>query len=643
MKITNFLKPFNCLEVPTFVRNNFKEFFINSDKVMILLSLIQWFIATFITSVMYDTYVYGFVSGGILSISLIVTFKYFKGTRTMRAFVAISMMLFSLIFIQQYLGRIEMHFHIFIAMAILTLYKDTLPIIIAAATTIIHHLLFNYLQYYEISVFDMPIMIFNYGCGMDIVILHAIFVIAEMLVLTYMIQLQVEHSIELHKTEREVVELNQKLHYTSMHDTLTGVANRQYLYDHIELIAANANRHKNKFALLFLDLDKFKNINDTLGHDIGDGLLKAIAIRLQNILRSNDILARVGGDEFIIVLSDIENEETVLECINKILDIFKKEIVVNSNILRSSTSIGCAIYPDDSTNINELMKYADMAMYSAKANGRNTFEFFTKFLNENLHNFINMLEDMDRALMENEFKLYYQAKVDVKSGKIIGAEALIRWEHYEKGLIFPDKFINLAESSGFIIKLGKFIINESALFIKKLNTIGYEDINISINISSLQAKDLELYYDLKNAIDTYAIDTKQLSVEITESVMMENKTSASELLNKIRELGIKIYLDDFGTGYSSLQYLQTFPIDVIKIDKSFVDEITLNIDKNIVLLDTILLMGQTLGIKVIAEGVEESHQLQYLKNKNCDFYQGYLKSKALPEDKFIKLLKKDLY
>ena len=642
MRIINFLKPFNCLEVPNFARNNFKEYFINSDKVMILLFLMQWFIATFITSVMYDTYLYGFFSGGILFISLLVAFRYFKGTRTMRALVAISMMLFSLIFIQQHLGRIEMHFHVFIAMAILTLYKDTLPIIIAAATTILHHLVFNYLQYYEISAFDMPIMVFNYGCGIDIVILHAIFVVVEMLILTYMIQLQVEHSIELHKTEKEVVELNEKLHYSSMHDSLTGLANRQYLYNHIELITANANRYIDNFALLFLDLDKFKNINDTLGHDIGDGLLKAIAIRLKNILRENDIIARIGGDEFIIVLSDIENEKSILECINKILDIFKKEIVINGNILKSSTSIGCSIYPNDSTDINELMKYADMAMYSAKENGRNTFEFFTKSLNENLHNFINMIEDMDRALNENEFKLYYQAKVDVKTEKIMGAEALIRWEHHEKGIIFPDKFIGLAESSGFIIKLGKFILNESAAFISKLNSMGYKDTNISINISSLQAKDLELYYDLVQIIETYSIDTKQLSVEITESVMMENKTSASELLNKIKELGINIYLDDFGTGYSSLQYLQTFPIDIIKIDKSFVDKITSTIDKNIVLLNTILLMGQTLGIKVIAEGVEDNQQLKYLKEKNCDFYQGYLKSKPLPEDEFIKLLQKDL-
>lgn len=642
MKIVNFLKPFNCLEVPNFARNNFKQFFINSDKVMILLSAIQWFIATFITSIMYDTYLYGFISGGIITISLIIAFRYFRGTRTMRAFVAVSMMLFSLIFIQQHLGRIEMHFHVFIAMAILTLYKDTLPIIVAAVTTSFHHLVFNYLQYYEVSVFDMPVMIFNYGCGIDIVILHSIFVAIEMLVLTYMIQLQVEHSIELHKTEKEVVELNEKLHYSSMHDSLTGLANRQFLYDNLQLITANTNIHENKFALLFLDLDKFKNINDTLGHDVGDGLLKAIAQRLKNILRENDIISRIGGDEFIIILSDIESEEEILQHINNILDVFKQKIVVNGHVLKSSTSIGCAIYPDDSTDVNELMKYADMAMYSAKENGRNTFEFFTKSLNENLHNFVNMLEDMSRALKEREFKLYYQAKVDVKTGKIMGAEALIRWEHNEKGLIFPDKFIALAESSGFIIKLGKFIITESVIFINKLNSMGYKDINISINISSIQAKDLELYYDLKQIMDIYSINPKQLSVEITESVMMENKTSASELLNKIKELGINIYLDDFGTGYSSLQYLQTFPIDIIKIDKSFIDKITPGDKKNIILLNTILLMGQTLGIKVIAEGVEDNSQLQYLKEKNCDFYQGYLKSKPIPEEEFIKLLEENL-
>lgn len=642
MNIFNFLEPFNYDKVPSFSRENFRLYFQNSDKVMIYLSAIQWFVATFLSSLMYDTYLYGFISGGILTISLIIAYKFLAGTQAMRALVGIVMMLFSLIFIQQHLGRIEMHFHIFIAMAILSLYKDTLPILVAALTTIVHHLVFNYLQFYEISLFDMPVMIFNYGCGLDIVAFHAVFVISEMFVLAYMVHLQLEHSIESYKQAKEVVGLSKKLQYSSLHDSLTGLPNRQNLYDNLQLITANANRHKDKFALLFLDLDKFKNINDTLGHDVGDELLKVIAIRLKSVLRENDLVARIGGDEFIIVLSDIKNEQSILECIEKVLGLFKKEIVVKGKILQSSTSIGCAIYPDDSKDINSLMKYADMAMYSAKANGKNSFRFFTKSLDEALHNEINMTKDMQRALSEGEFKLYYQAKVDVNTQKIMGAEALIRWEHKTKGMIFPNTFIPLAESSSLILELGKFVIYEATRFIKKMELLGFGDINISVNVSTLQAKEIGLYYDLQDAVKKNSIQTKNLSIEITESTLAEDAHFVSELLHKIQKLGINIYLDDFGTGYSSLQYLQKFPIDALKIDKCFVDEIKVDNDKNLILLNTILLMGQSLGLKTIAEGVEEEYQLEYLRKKNCDYFQGYLKSKAIPEESFLKLLHKQM-
>lgn len=642
MKILHFLQPFNYKQVPELARNNFRRYFENADKVMIILSMIQWFIATFVTSMMYDTYIYGFVSGGVLTLSLLIAYKYLAGTPSMRALVAIVMMLFSLVYIQQHLGRIEMHFHIFIAMAILSLYKDTLPIIIAATTTIVHHLIFNYLQYYEVSLFEMPVMIFNYGCGLDIVLFHAIFVIAEMFVLAYMVQLQVKHTIELHKTENELVGVNEKLLYSSMYDSLTGLANRQNLYDKLQYITANSNRNKNKFALLFLDLDNFKNINDTLGHHIGDALLKVIATRLKSVLRENDLVARIGGDEFIVILNDIKNEESILEGIEKILGIFKKEIIVKGKILKSSTSIGCALYPDDSKDINELMKYADMAMYSAKDHETNNFKLFTKSLDDDLHNEVNLVKDMHRALDEGEFKLYYQAKVDVNTKKIVGAEALIRWEHKTKGLIFPNTFIPFAEHSTFILDIGKFVLCEGAKFIKRVELLGLDDINISLNISTLQAKDTQLYDHLKHAIETNNIQAKNLSIEITESVMVENSLFASDLLHKVRALGVSIYLDDFGTGYSSLQYLQKFPIDAIKIDKSFVDEIKKDNEKNLILLNTILVMGESLGLKTIAEGVEEQYQLDYLQNKKCDFYQGYLKSKAIPEAAFIELLKKQM-
>jgi EAL domain-containing protein (putative c-di-GMP-specific phosphodiesterase class I) len=260
-------------------------------------------------------------------------------------------------------------------------------------------------------------------------------------------------------------------------------------------------------------------------------------------------------------------------------------------------------------------------------------------LDDDLHNEVNLVKDMHRALDEGEFKLYYQAKVDVNTKKIVGAEALIRWEHKTKGLIFPNTFIPFAEHSTFILDIGKFVLFEGAKFIKRLELLGLDDINISLNISTLQAKDTQLYDHLKHAIETNNIQAKNLSIEITESVMVENSLFASDLLHKVRALGVSIYLDDFGTGYSSLQYLQKFPIDAIKIDKSFVDEIKKDNEKNLILLNTILVMGESLGLKTIAEGVEEQYQLDYLQNKKCDFYQGYLKSKAIPEAAFIELLK----
>jgi diguanylate cyclase (GGDEF)-like protein len=519
-----------------------------------------------------------------------------------------------------------------------SLYKDTVPVFVAALTTILHHLIFNYLQFYDVSLFGMPIMVFNYGCGMDIVLLHGFFVVMEALVLGYIIKLQIEHAVELNRTETEVLSLNAELKHSSLHDDLTGLANRQNLYNRMEMVTANANRHKDKFALLFLDLDRFKNINDTLGHDIGDLLLQAISVRLNDVLRENDLIARIGGDEFVIIITDVQNESSVMECINKILEIFRHDTVIKGHSLKVSASIGVAMYPDDARDIKELMKYADIAMYKAKENGRDNFYFFTQSMNKTLHDEVFLINDMQRALNSGEFKLYYQPKVDTQTNSIVGAEALIRWEHSQKGMIYPDVFIRLAEGAGFIVKLGKWIVDDAVRFIGELSELGYDDLNISINVSSKQVKNFELYHDLRNALDKYSIRGKQLSIEITESVMMEDAQNAAELLQKIKTLGINIYLDDFGTGYSSLSYLNKFPIDTLKIDKSFIDDISKEGDNGMLLLNTILAMGQTLGMDVIAEGVEEEFQLDYLKSKQCKYFQGYLMSRPIAKEEFLRLL-----
>jgi len=624
--------------VPDYAQDNFNEHFIQADKIMVVLMAIQWFIATFVTSISYDTYAYGFIGGGLITLSLLASYHYFKGTQTMRILVGVGMMLFSLIFIQQHLGRIEMHFHVFIALAILSLYNDVVPVLVASATTILHHIIFNYLQQYDISLFGMPVMVFNYGCGFDIVLLHGVFVVAEALVIGYMIKFQIEYAIELNRSENEIIELNKELSFTSLHDSLTGLPNRNNLHSKLNFILANANRYQHKFAVLFLDLDHFKNINDTLGHNIGDALLKSVAAKLESIVRENDVISRIGGDEFVIVITDFDDIGSLERVIIHILEEFHQEWVIKNHFLRLSASIGVAIYPDDSKEINELMKYADIAMYKAKSEGRDKFSFFTNALNYRVHEEVEIGNDMYRALHDEEFVLYYQPKIEIKSGKIVGAEALIRWNHFKKGMIYPDTFIHIAENTGFILKLGGWIIDETARMIGRLERAGYRNIHVSCNVSTRQFQNLNMYSEIEEAIRTNGIDPDHFAIEITESVMMEYLEVTLEVLKKIKKLGIRICMDDFGTGYSSLSYLRQFPIDSLKIDKSFVDDITHDQDNEHILLNTIIAMGKTLNLTVIAEGVEERYQMEYLREKGCGFYQGYYFSKPVPESEFFRLL-----
>jgi len=635
----NLLNLFTIPKVPNFAQENFHAHFIQADKVMLVLLGIQWFIATFITSISYDTYRYGFMSGALITLPLLVAYRYFKGTQVMRTLVAIAMMLFSLVLIQQHLGRIEMHFHIFIAMAILSLYKDTMPVFIAAITTIVHHVVFNILQQFEVSLFGMPVMIFNYGCGMDIVLLHGIFVIVEAFVLGYIIKLQIEYAIELNKTENKISGLNEELSHSSLHDSLTGLPNRVHLHSQLNLIVANASRYQWKFAVLFLDLDHFKNVNDTLGHNVGDILLVNVAKKLQHIVRKNDLISRIGGDEFIIIINEFDDVRSLEMIIMKILEAFRSEWRIKNHLLRLSVSIGVAVYPDDSTEINELMKFADIAMYKAKSEGRDKFSFFTATLNQQIQEEVAIANDMHRAFSENEFVLYYQPKIEISTGKIIGAEALIRWKHFTKGLIPPNSFISVAENSGFILKLGTWIIDETARMIRRLMDAGYNDIHVSCNVSTRQFQNINLYLDIESAIRNNAIDPYLFAIEITESVMMEYIEVTLKSLKEIKRLGVHICMDDFGTGYSSLSYLRQFPIDSLKIDKSFVDDIVEDGDNDHILLNTIIAMGQTLNLNVIAEGVEEKYQMEYLKEKGCRYIQGYYYSKPIPEKDFFALLK----
>jgi len=629
---------FTYPHIPEYALKNFNDHFHKADRVMLVLIAMHWIAASFLFSISYDTYWYGFIGGGLITVLLFSAYRVFKGTQVMRVLAAIGLMLFSLIFIQQHLGRIEMHFHVFIAMAFLSLYKDPVPIFIAAATTIVHHFVFNYLQLYEVSLFGMPVMVFNYGCGLDIVLLHGVFVLAEAAVLGYIVRMQIEYGVELNRTETEIMGLNQELSFTSLHDPLTGLPNRFNLQNQLDLMVANANRYRNRFAILFLDLDHFKNVNDTLGHNVGDELLKTVAKKLKSIVRENDIVSRIGGDEFIIIISDVKDITSLEYVIVNILEAFRQEWIIKNHFLRLSTSIGAAIYPDDSKDVNELMKYADIAMYKAKSEGRDQFSLFTGSLNEQIHEEVEIANDMYRAFSDNEFILHYQPKIEIETGKIIGAEALIRWKHYSKGMIYPNHFIHIAENTGFILNLGTWVLNETAAMIEKLEKSGYTDVHISCNVSTRQFQNLHLYMEIENAIQSRNINPANFAIEITESVMMEYLEVTLEVLKKIKNLGVHICMDDFGTGYSSLSYLKQFPIDSLKIDKKFVDDIVPDGDNEHILINTIIAMGKTLKLFVVAEGVEKEYQMEYLKKRECPIFQGYYFSKPVPEDQFFKLL-----
>lgn len=436
-----------------------------------------------------------------------------------------------------------------------------------------------------------------------------------------------------------VIKTQKELNYLAQHDSLTGIYNRMHLYEQMEYVITASKREENKFALLFLDLDHFKNINDTLGHDVGDSLLKEVVSRIKPNIRDEDLFARLGGDEFVIVFTKISEKHLVI-ILNKIMELLRSAYYIDEHVLRVSSSIGIAIYPDDGSDITSLMKNADIAMYKAKKSGRDNFSFFTDELNSEVQNEMRLEMDMSKALENSEFVLHFQPKVETMDNRIIGAEALIRWNHPQQGLIYPDAFIPLAENNGFIIKLGRWVIEEACRVIAECNSAERTNLHLSINLSTYQIQNGDIAAVIKNALEVNSISAGQLFVEITESVMLKRTEMTIEVLKEIKAMGVNICLDDFGTGYSSLSYLHQFPVDSIKIDRSFVNLIKKDGSKA-ALLDTIIAMGETLDLNIIAEGVEEEYQREYLLEKDCAYYQGFLFSRAIAKEDYLRLITKD--
>ncbi len=417
-------------------------------------------------------------------------------------------------------------------------------------------------------------------------------------------------------------------------DSLSGLANRNSLNEYLERLIADSKRENKEFALLFLDLDHFKTVNDSLGHNIGDELLKNIALMIDEVIRSSDFVARIGGDEFVVVLHKYSSLLELTNIIERIQQQLSKELIIQTNPVHISSSIGIAFFPKDGDNIVSLMQHADIAMYEAKQKGRARYHFFTEELNKRVQETILLDKSMREALVNNEYQLFYQPKIDIKSGDIIGAEALIRWIDPKQGIIAPDLFIPLAEDNGFIIELGEWVVNEAVHQYSLWKMAGLKNFSVAINISTKQLLNIDFAHDFIAILEQNDLSSSDIDIEITEYMFLEQNQNNADILKVLHDNGVKISLDDFGTGYSSLSYLKKFPIDYLKIDKSFMDDYATQ--EGAIFIETIVKMGQTLNMKVIAEGVETHEQLQYLDSVGCDYYQGYYFSKPLSVEAFEK-------
>jgi diguanylate cyclase (GGDEF)-like protein/PAS domain S-box-containing protein len=437
-------------------------------------------------------------------------------------------------------------------------------------------------------------------------------------------------------TERKIAQ--HELYKLAHHDILTGLPNRVLLEDRLQQAKALSHRMNSCFALLFIDLDRFKIINDTLGHSIGDDLLRLVAGRLKRTLRETDTVARIGGDEFIILLTSVKDRSDVAVLCDKILKSLTLPFNLRDHELFVTTSLGVCMYPEDDQDTEEMLKKADIAMYHAKSMGRNNAQFYSDDMDQNASRRFAISNSLRRGLEQNEFRVHYQPKIDVTTGLIVSMEALVRWEHPELGLLSPVEFIQLAEESGLIMQLGEWVLRESCTQNVKWQNEGISDMRVAVNISGYQLQHSRLLDGIKQVLDETGMSPNQLELEITESVIMQNPEFAVSVLSAFTDLGIHISIDDFGTGYSSLAHLKRFSVNTLKIDKSFVRDVDLN-STDAAIATAIIAMGNSLKLNVIAEGVETQAQYDFLKENNCDQVQGFLFSRPLPAGEFTELLR----
>lgn len=441
-----------------------------------------------------------------------------------------------------------------------------------------------------------------------------------------------------------------EIRYLAYFDPLTALPNRESFKDKLELAIIESEKSNVSGAVLFMDIDEFKRINDTLGHNVGDELLKQVSKRLFLQMRHGnestlnnrdtmtDLVTRLGGDEFTVLLTDIKDVNAAGLVAKRILDHISQPFHLNQHKVYITSSIGIATFPEDGNDVDQLLKYADTAMYHAKSMGKNNYQYYYRKMSAQIEKRLKLEGKLHQALEKNEFMLYYQPQIDTKTNKIVAAEALIRWQQSELGMIFPDDFIQLAEETGQIFDIGEWVINEACRQNKEWQLAGYEPIRVAVNLSGLQFTQEDLCLKISEILKLNELDSKYLELEITESIMMKNIDQTVSVIQEFTNMNVGVSIDDFGTGYSSLSYLKKFPLQALKIDRSFVLDIPEDKD-DMMITAAIISMAKSLGLKVIAEGVEGQGQIDFLKLHDCDILQGYHFSRPIPAKEFEELLK----
>lgn len=418
------------------------------------------------------------------------------------------------------------------------------------------------------------------------------------------------------------------------YDSLTSLPNRIFFNEMLNKTFHHAERHKKMMALLFMDLDRFKNINDALGHAAGDEVLKIVAQRFSELLGSGDILAHLGGDEFIILLNDIQHPKEASPIAEKLLAACAAPIQLNDQEFSITTSIGICIYPNDGFSLEDIQRHIDIAMYKAKHAGGGIFQYFSKEMNTEVHQQMQLEMALRKAISNNEFILHYQPLLNLKNGKIHGVEALIRWENPELGLVSPAQFIPLAEENNLIMQIGEWTLKEACRANKAWQEEGYAPIKMAINLSAKQFQHPDIAQIVENVLLETGLNPDYLELEITEAAIMVDVKNAAQKLMELKKMGVHIAIDDFGTGYTSISHLKKFPVDILKIDQNFIKGIPSNHNESAI-TNAIIALAHSLKMTVVAEGVETAEQLQYLANNHCNIVQGYYLSRPLPEQKII--------